>query len=304
VKVGVALPTNLHPHLSMADAARRAEDAGFDSVWINDHVLMPESVASWYPFSKTGEVNWPLELPWVDSVVAMALAAAVTERVEVCTGVMVAPLRQPLVLAKQIASLDEASNGRIVLGVGAGWLAEEFEALEIPYAERGKRLEEMVAIMRASWSGRTPRHRGIFEVPSGAHFLPTPKRNPPILFGGGASRALARAGRLGQGYIGVIDATLDAETAFPLRTDDAGLDALAADLEAIYAAADEHGRRDEISRIVTHVFGSHEDVARALPRLAGVGVNEIIVQDPGWDDPGSTVAMMREASAGPRSERN
>jgi probable F420-dependent oxidoreductase len=295
MKLGVALPTNLNPEVSMTEAARRAEDAGFDSVWVNDHVLMPAASTSRYPFTKTGEINWPLEMPWVDSVVAMAMAIAVTSRVEVCTGVMVAPLRQPLVLAKQIASLDEASDGRIVLGVGAGWLAEEFEELEVPYAERGRRLEEMVSIMRASWTGTTPRHDGIYTIPGGAHFLPTPKRNPPILFGGGAPSALARAGRLGQGYVGVIDATLKGETSFPLRTDELGLAALEADIEAVRAAAGESGRAGEIQRIVTHVFGSHEDVAGSLPGLAAVGVTEIVVQDPGWGDPGSTVAMMREA---------
>jgi probable F420-dependent oxidoreductase len=225
------------------------------------------------------------------------MAAARTERVEICTGVLIAPMRQPLVLAKQIASIDQASGGRVVLGVGAGWLAEEFEALEVPFDGRGARLEAIIEILRGSWSGRTAAHDGVFDVPADAYMLPTPTRIPPILFGGGSRRALARAGRLGHGYVGVIDATLGGDSSLPWQTDDVGLQKMKAQLDQLVGAAEQCGRKNQIQRIVMHVFGSDEDVARAIPLLAANGVNEIVIQSPSWRDLGPTLATLNDTIA-------
>src|SRR5690606_20422202 len=126
----------------IGELARAAEEAGFDGVWVSDHVVMPREISSRYPFSPDGVMSWEPEAPWVDALIAMAAAAQATEAVDVGVGVLIAPLRNPLVLAKQVATLDLLSGGRTVVGVGAGWLREEFEALRVPFERRGEILDE------------------------------------------------------------------------------------------------------------------------------------------------------------------
>lgn len=118
--------------LSVAADARAAEAVGFDSVWVFDHVLMPEHLASSYPFTDSGEILWKLDDPWFDSLIWATAAALATQRVEVGTNILLASLRPPLQLSKQIATIDQLSGGRFTLGVGAGWLLEEFAALGCP----------------------------------------------------------------------------------------------------------------------------------------------------------------------------
>ena len=110
--------------------ARRLEQAGFASLWVSDHVVMPTTVVSRYPYSGDGAMTWVTDDPWYDALIVLAQAAAVTESVELGTAVLVLPQRNPVLLAKQVASLDRLAGGRVVLGVGAGWLAEEFDALD------------------------------------------------------------------------------------------------------------------------------------------------------------------------------
>src|SRR5689334_25155200 len=114
---------------------------------------MPESFASRYPFAADGRATWASDTPYVDALVALALIAAVTESATLGTAVLVLPLRHPIVAAKQLASIDVASGGRLCLGVGAGWLREEFEALEVPYDGRGSRLDEWLSLLRDCWTG-------------------------------------------------------------------------------------------------------------------------------------------------------
>src|SRR5262245_48583876 len=135
VRIGAKLPNSGAVALQrgIPEMARALEDAGFDSLWVSDHVVMPAAIDSRYPFSRDGRATWATDTPYVDALVALALAAAVTRRVTLGTAVLVLPLRHPIVFAKQAASIDAASGGRLQLGVGAGWLAEEFEALDVPF---------------------------------------------------------------------------------------------------------------------------------------------------------------------------
>jgi alkanesulfonate monooxygenase SsuD/methylene tetrahydromethanopterin reductase-like flavin-dependent oxidoreductase (luciferase family) len=133
--------------------AAQLEAAGFDSLWVSDHIVLPSAIESRYPFAADGRATWPTDTPYFDAMVALALIAQATEHAAIGTAVLVLPLRQPVVFAKQAASIDVASGGRLRLGVGAGWLEEEFDALNVPFAGRGRRLEEWIALTRACWTG-------------------------------------------------------------------------------------------------------------------------------------------------------
>src|SRR6476659_5974556 len=128
MRIGVKVPNSgpLPERLGIGAMAAELEAAGFESLWVSDHVVLPEEIGSQYPFAEDGRATWPTDTPYFDALVALALAAAVTERVGLGTGVLVLPQRQPVVTAKQVASIDTASGGRLTLGVGAGWLEEEF----------------------------------------------------------------------------------------------------------------------------------------------------------------------------------
>jgi len=110
-----------------ARMAALLEDAGFDSVWVSDHVVFPHETASRYPFAADGKVTWPLDTPYLEPLVVLGAVSAATKRATIGTSVLIAPMRNPVLLAKQAASIDAMSGGRLVLGVGVGWLREEFE---------------------------------------------------------------------------------------------------------------------------------------------------------------------------------
>jgi probable F420-dependent oxidoreductase len=147
--------------------ARLAEAAGFDSVLAIDHVVLPEDYASSYPYSATGRLPGSHASHYPDPLVWMAYVAAATTRLRLMTGVIILPQRNPLVLAKQIATLDHMSGGRIELGIGVGWLKEEFAALGIPFERRGKRADEYVAAMRALWRGDNASFAGVRKFSAG-----------------------------------------------------------------------------------------------------------------------------------------
>ena len=255
--------------------ARAIEEAGFDGAWVSDHIVMPERIDSWYPFADDGVVRWPTAVDWYDVMVSLAIAAGVTERVTLGTAVLVLPLRHPVELAKQAASLDAASGGRVVLGVGAGWLREEFDALGVPFEGRGGRMEEWMAIARACWTGRPPEHRSErYVLPAGTLCLPVPPRGAiPFLVGGHSAFALRRAGRVGDGWLGQQAA------------DELDADAAAAAIGTVREAAVAAGRDPDALQMVLRVVGSEgraAEVARHLPALARAGVQEVIV-DLDWE---------------------
>lgn len=280
IRIGTTLPVfgPIVDEVPLRDAARRAEDAGFDSVWASDHVVMIRGATSSYPYSRDGEVTWDPTQSRFDALVSMAIAVAVTRRVEVGVAVLIAALRNPLVLAKQLATLDVVSGGRVIAGVGAGWLAEEFKALEVPFDSRGTRLNEWIDIVRDCWTG-TPRAHSYqhYEIPDGVLCYPTPVRSIPILVGGMSPAALHRAGQRGDGWI-----------AFQ-RADSIDLATLAAGIEAIRTQARVAGR--VASRAVVRLAGPVELVARAVPNLASIGITEVIVEVDWQSDSGPQDAV-------------
>jgi probable F420-dependent oxidoreductase len=276
MRVGAVVPNSgpLPLERGIAQMATTLEEAGFESLWVSDHVVMPTTIESRYPFAADGRPTWPSTTPYLDALVALAVMATVTRHVGLGTAALVLPLRNPVVVAKQAASLDVVSGGRLTLGVGAGWLREEFEALNVPFEDRGGRLVEWVQIARDCWTGRPPaRSSKRFVLPGGILSLPTPAHEIPILMGGHSATALRRAGRLADGWL--------AQQALPSLDPDE----LTAGAAAMRAAAAEAGRDPAACRVVLRLVesaGRPDDVAAALPALAAAGVDEIVVNID-WD---------------------
>jgi len=183
-------------------AAQKAEAIGVESLWTFEHVLIPVDYASKYPYSPNGKMGVPPETNIVDPLIALAAIAASTSKVRLATGVNILSQTNPLYLAKQAASLDFVSNGRFMLGVGIGWLREEFDALGVPFERRGARFDDYVQAMRKVWSGDVVQHRSEFLDWSGFKSYPIPLRKPgvPIVIGGSKGKAFERIARYGDGW--------------------------------------------------------------------------------------------------------
>ena len=277
---------NYGPHvatLGVAEPARRAERAGFDSIWCSDHVVMPQTVRSAYPFSVDGSIKWDPHEPWYDAVVWCAAIAVVTERVEFGTAVMLAGLRNPLVLAKQLASIDALAGGRVIAGFGAGWMSEEFEALGVPFDSRGRRLDEWIDICRQVWTGRVAGFDGEhFAVDVDVVTEPRPARRLPILIGGMSDAALRRIAERGDGWVPLIRGDTD-----PVATIDRGV-------QRLHELAADAGREGSGFRVVYNAADPAHAGAR-LAALARAGVTDVMVDvdylDP--DGPARALAAVR-----------
>jgi probable F420-dependent oxidoreductase len=254
--------------------ARALEAAGFDSLWVADHVVLPQTIDSHYPFAADGRATWPSDAPYVEALIALALAASVTERATLGTAVLVLPLRSPVMFAKQAASIDTASHGRLKLGVGAGWLEEEFDALNVPFADRGPRTEEWIAIARDCWTGTPSAHESArYSLPAHVLMVPPPERSIPFLMGGHSKVALERAGRLTNGWLG--------QQSLPEIDTDELRAAAALMREAATTAGRDPANLEVVLRVVQSA-GKADEVARQLPSLVAAGVDEVIV-DLDWD---------------------
>jgi probable F420-dependent oxidoreductase len=216
------------------ELARAADGAGWDAVLVSDHVVHPETIRSPYPYTKDGAPRWSADTAWPDPWVAIGAMAAVTSRVRFMTGIYVLPLRNPFVVAKAVGTAAVLSDERVTLGVGVGWMREEFELLEQPFERRGRRADEMIAVMRKLWTGRVVEHHGEFYDFAPLSMLPAPRAPIPIVVGGISETALRRAARIGDGWISDIHTTAE------LRD-------VAAKLRALRA---ECGRGDEPFEIV------------------------------------------------------
>jgi probable F420-dependent oxidoreductase len=189
--------------------AARAEALGFDSVWVSDHVIMPIEFSSVYPYGPPGTFTVESSRNYFEPIVSLAWVAGATRRVRLGTSILVIPLRNPVLAAKQLATLDALSGGRLVLGVGSGWFAEEFEALGQPYfRERGALTDEYIRIYRALWSGEPTEFEGEFYRFRSVQSLPRPAQSasgsgPPIWVGGHGERALRRTIEIGDAWAAI-----------------------------------------------------------------------------------------------------
>lgn len=181
---------------------QKAEAVGFESVWLGEHVAFPSHIETEYPYA---EVEPPLPTtPLYDSLVLFSHLAALTTKIHFGTSIYILPLRHALNIARQLVTLDAVSNGRVLFGVGAGWLREEMDALGVPFATRGRRTEEIVTVLRRLWAEPLVAHDGEFYPFKEIGFEPKPvKGTIPILLGGETDLALKRAAKFGDGWIGV-----------------------------------------------------------------------------------------------------
>lgn len=193
---------------ALAAAARHAEEVGLDSIWVSDHIVFPTSQGSEYPYSSDGEFPVPMDAPWIEAVTAMAFVAALTSRVSIGTSVLVLPLRRTMIAAKQFGSLGVLAPGRIIVGVGAGWMREEFDLIQVDFAPRGSLLDEQIDAMRKLWTEQGAAFDGEHVRFESVWMEPRPDPLPAIWVGGTSGAALRRAGREGDAWhaVGSLDA--------------------------------------------------------------------------------------------------
>ncbi len=176
--------------------AQAAEAAGFESVWTGEHIVLPDPMLPSFPL--------PPETPMLDTIVSLTWIAAHTKRVRVASGIIVLPQRNPLLLAKELASVDVVSGGRLIVGVGAGWLEPEFNSLGVPMQGRGERMDDILRAMRAIWTMDKPEHHGPTASFSNVTAYPRPIQRPmpTVVIGGESPAALRRALTIGNGWFG------------------------------------------------------------------------------------------------------
>jgi probable F420-dependent oxidoreductase len=175
--------------------ARAADEHGWHAVACSDHVVNPETITSVYPYTDSGERRWEPFTPWPDCWVAIGAMAAATERLRFFTNVYVLPMRNPFAVAKAVGTAAVISGNRVALGVGMGWMEEEFVAMEQPFARRGTRADEMLEVLRTLWSGGWVEHHGEFYDFDRLEMTPTPTEPIPVYVGGISELALRRAAR-------------------------------------------------------------------------------------------------------------
>jgi probable F420-dependent oxidoreductase len=182
-----------------------ADELGFESLWLGEHVVLPCDYASEHPTTgdaahqhHTGPIIDP-STTLIDPLVALSACAAATTQLLLATGIFILPLRHPLFTARMTATLQDVANGRFLLGVGSGWLKEEFEALDVPFDERGARMDESIAILRQAWSAKPFAHTDAHYSFGTVQMAPDPV-DVPLILGGNTDRALRRAAAVGDGW--------------------------------------------------------------------------------------------------------
>lgn len=254
-----------------AAVSRAAEQAGFESLWTGEHVILPDPQAPPSPV--------PADYPMNDPTVALAFIAAHTSKIRLGTGIIILPQRNPVVLAKQLASLDVLADGRLIFGIGVGYLKPEFEAIGAPFDHKGARAEEFLAAMIALWSMPKPEFNGKWVKFKGVNAMPRPvqKPHPEIVFGGHSAEAYSRAARLARGWYGFA---LD-------------VDATAKCIEGLRAACKAAGRKfDELEISVTPRGKIDRDTAK---RFADLDVSRLILLPQGQQE-ANLLEQVREVS--------
>jgi probable F420-dependent oxidoreductase len=252
----VNLHTCSYPETA-ARLARAAEAAGFESLWVADHVVLPDPPLPQRPMAP--------DMRLLDPVVMLTFLAAHTTRIRLGTGVIVLPQRHPLVLAKQLATLDVLSNGRLMFGMGVGWCEPEFRALGAPFEQRGRMGDDYLAAMRAIWTQEKPAYQGRYVSFAGVQAQPQPQQRPtpPIIVGGRTPAAFRRAVEHGHGWYG-----------FGLSAEQT-----AHDIEALREAEQRHPRPAALGRLEISVTPPGYDMDLAtVERYAAVGVDRLILR--------------------------
>jgi probable F420-dependent oxidoreductase len=263
-----------------AEALAKAADAsGVESVWTVEHVVVPDGYESEYPYSKSGRMPGTEDMPFPDPLVWLTWVGAHSTQVRLATGILILPQRNPLVLAKETATLDMLSDGRLTLGIGVGWLEEEFEAIGVPFAGRGRRTEDYVGALRALWTQNPASYESETVAFSNLHMHPKPAQaNIPVVVGGHTKSAAERAGRIGDGF-------------FPAKPRN-----LAELIEVMRSTAEAAGRDADAVEVTTGGLPTPEAVAH----LESLGVTRMVLPPPAMrpDDIGPGLAGLMDRLAG------
>jgi probable F420-dependent oxidoreductase len=198
------------PIEDLCGMAQACDEAGFDSIAISDHLITPEKLATPYPYTDDGSLRWGPLTDWPDPWVTIAAMSAVTKRLRFVTSVYVLPLRNPFQVAKTVATASVLSRGRIVMGIGAGWMREEFGVAGQAFSNRGQRMNEMVEVLRKLWQadGYVEHHGEFFDF-APVEMRPRPVAPVPMWVGGLSQAALRRAATLGDGWISDLHSTAE-----------------------------------------------------------------------------------------------
>jgi probable F420-dependent oxidoreductase len=248
--------------------ASAAERAGFATLWSGEHVVMVDESASRYPYSDDGLIAVPAEADWIDPMIGLSFAAAATSTIRIATGVLLLPEHNPVLMAKQAATLDTLSGGRLTLGIGIGWSREEFDALGIPFERRAARTKEYVDAIRTLWRDDVASFGGEFVNFDAVRVNPKPvhDRRIPIVLGGNSDAALRRVAAWGDGWYGF---NLDS------------VDSVAERVEFLHALCREQGRDPAELRLAVAL---RELRAPDAASLAALGVDELVLIEGPPDD--------------------
>jgi probable F420-dependent oxidoreductase len=262
-----------YPQL-LAHVATTAERCGIESLWTVEHVVIPVGYESTYPYDPSGKIPAPEQMPIPDPFVWLAYAAAVTRTIRLATGIVILPQRHPLYTAKEVATLDVLSGGRVTLGIGIGWLEEEFDALGIPFAERAGRTAECVRALRSLWKDEPEPFHGRYYRWERLESHPKPIQKPgvPIVVGGHTDLAARRAARYGDGF-------------FPGVTDEEKLVHL---LGVMREECTKLGRNPADIEVTS---GRSVVDADNVERLRDLGVSRFMVPPPAFDPDGITEGL-------------
>jgi probable F420-dependent oxidoreductase len=260
--------------------AKAAESAGFARLWCGEHLVLTDQPASRYPYSADGRIAAPADADWLDPLLCLTYAAAATRTIGLATGVLLLGEHNAVLTAKQAATLDVLSGGRLTLGVGIGWSAEEFAALGIPFAHRARRTAEHVAAMRTLWADDVASFQGEFTRFEAVRVNPKPVRGRriPVVLGGNSDAALGRVAAFGDGWYGFNLAAA----------------AISERVAALADACERHGRsRTELSIAVALADGG----PAMVPELAHAGVTEMVLVGTPPADPAAAVTWVAELAA-------
>jgi len=252
--------------VDLVDLARAADEAGFDAVWLGEHVVLPVEYSTPHPTKKEAGVQHhtgpivAMETELLDPFVELGAAAGATEHICLATGMFILPLRHPLATARAACTLQEVSGGRFLFGIGAGWLQEEFDALHVPFSERYGRFQESIELMRTAWAGGPFEHEGKYFPVRGVQVTSRPT-HVPLIFGGNTDKALQRAARFGEGWF---------SSGTPLFDDSRRL------RDTLYSLRDQYGRTGDC-RCYVRVEGCDPAV---VEEYSAEGFDDVVI----WAD--------------------
>jgi probable F420-dependent oxidoreductase len=257
-----------------------AEACGLATLWLGEHIVMVDRPESRYPYTADGRIAVRADADWLDPLLSLSFIAGVTAAIGLATGVLLLPEHNPVLTAKQAATLDVLSGGRLTLGIGIGWSAEEFAALGVPFSRRGRRTAEYVAAMRSLWAEDVASFAGEFCGFESVRVNPKPVRNRriPVVVGGNSDAALARVASFADGWYG-----------FNLPVN--------AVAERVAALAGQCQRNGRGLRDLSVAVALSDGDPGVLPELAEAGVTEVVLVGEPPPDPDEAASWVRQLAA-------